>query len=69
MLHSKQNIIVNSLIWDDWNKEHIDKHDVTVEETEEACQGKHEVIETFRKRFLLKLKILRTRNILCYNCL
>lgn len=41
---------VNGLIWDDWNKKHIFAHDVTLEEVEEVCHGKHKVKKSYRKR-------------------
>lgn len=46
-------IIVNGLIWDDWNKAHIAQHKILPEEVEEACHGKYKVVESFRKRLLL----------------
>ena len=47
-------VLVTGLIWDEWNKEHIAKHNVSVKEVEEACLGKHEAIESFRKRIQIK---------------
>ena len=44
---------VKSLIWDDWNKEHVSKHDVTIEEAEDVCHGKHQTIKSYRKRLQL----------------
>ncbi len=46
-------IVVKGLIWDDWNKDHIAKHEISVEEVEEACHGQHEVVESYRKRLLI----------------
>lgn len=46
-------ILVKGLIWDDWNKEHIAKHGVTVQEVEEVCQNKPHVVESYRKRILI----------------
>ena len=46
-------ITVNGLIWDDWNKEHIAQHGVLPEEVEDICQGKCEVVESYRKRLLI----------------
>ncbi|MBI5620625.1 hypothetical protein HY949_02530 [Candidatus Gottesmanbacteria bacterium] len=43
-------IVVRGLVWDDWNKEHIYRHGVTVDEVEEVCHGTYRVIESFRKR-------------------
>jgi hypothetical protein len=50
---------VNGLIWDDWNKNHLAKHKVTVEEVEEACRGKYQAVETYRRRIQL---VGRTKN-------
>jgi len=46
-------IIVGGLIWDDWNKEHIAKHGILLEEVEEVCHGRNEVVESYRKRLLV----------------
>lgn len=46
-------ILVKGLIWDDWNKEHIAKHGISLEKVEELCHGKHEVVESYRKRLLI----------------
>lgn len=46
-------LLVNSLIWDDWNREHIAKHNIAVEEVEEVCHGKFKTGESFRKRVVL----------------
>ena len=44
---------VEGLIWDEWNKDHIAKHNVTPEEVEEICHGKHQAILSFRGRIQL----------------
>ncbi|MCL4390266.1 MAG: hypothetical protein M1484_02510 [Patescibacteria group bacterium] len=46
-------VVVNGLIWDDWNREHLDKHRITIEEVEEVCHGKYKTGESFRKRIVL----------------
>lgn len=46
-------VLVKGLIWDDWNKEHIAKHGISLEEVEEVCHGNHKVVESYRKRLLL----------------
>jgi uncharacterized DUF497 family protein len=51
------------LIWDDWNKEHIAKHGISVQEVEEVCQGELEIIESYRKRILLVGQTKRGKNI------
>lgn len=32
-------IVIKKLIWDEWNREHIKKHNVTVDEVEEAAKN------------------------------
>lgn len=32
-------IIIRKLIWDEWNREHINKHKVTIDEAEEAVKN------------------------------
>jgi len=34
-------IKIRKLIWDKWNINHITKHNVTKDEIEELCNGKH----------------------------
>ena len=34
-------MLIKNLIWDDWNIEHIAKHNVTPDEIGEVCKGKH----------------------------
>jgi|SRR5579872_5637605 len=46
-------IVVKGLIWDDWNKQHIAEHDISVDEVEEVCHGKYKTIESYRKRIQL----------------
>jgi len=46
-------VVVKGLIWDEWNKEHIAKHEVLVEEVEEVCHGKYQIIDSYRKRILV----------------
>ena len=43
-------IRVNGLIWDDWNKKHIARHRVTIEEVEEVFLGTFRAVESHRKR-------------------
>lgn len=52
-------IVVHSLMWDHWNKEHLNRHGITIEEVEEVCHGKYKVIENYRKRIQM---IGKTRN-------
>lgn len=34
-------MLINKLIWDEWNIEHIAKHNVKPEEVEQVCTDKH----------------------------
>lgn len=43
---------IESLVWDDWNVEHIARHDVTPEEVEDACASEILAWPTYRGRFL-----------------
>ena len=60
-------IKVKGLIWDEWNREHIVKHDVTVAEVEEACHAKIEISDSYRKRILVIGKQRRKGYLLSYN--
>jgi len=46
-------IVIDKLVWDNWNVEHIARHDVIPEEVEEVCHGKYIVRKTYDKRLLL----------------
>lgn len=63
MLQYKSMLTVNSLVWDDWNRKHIAKHEITVEEVEEVCHGKYKTIKSYRKRFMLLGKTKRGRKL------
>jgi|SRR5579859_4094279 len=39
MNYDLQNITIEHLIWDDWNINHISRHDVNRTEIEEVCQS------------------------------
>ncbi|MBI4067235.1 BrnT family toxin [Candidatus Gottesmanbacteria bacterium] len=45
--------VIKSLVWDEWNRVHIQRHSVTIEEVEEVCRRKYKEIKSYRKRFLL----------------
>ena len=45
--------LVNILIWDEWNREHLAKHHISPDEIEEVCQGKHKSVQSYRHRLLL----------------
>lgn len=44
---------IKGLIWDDWNRGHISRHAVSPEAVEEVCNGKHIIVESYRKRILI----------------
>ena len=44
---------IESLEWDNFNKEHIKKHDVTPQEVEEAIQGEILVLQAKKGRFFI----------------
>lgn len=54
-------IKVKGLIWDEWNKEHIAIHKVSVEEVEEVCHGDYDAVESYRKRILVVGKTKKGR--------
>jgi len=56
-------ILVNSLIWDEWNKEHIARHNISQQEVEEICQGTFLAVESYRKRIQLTGKTKRGRKL------
>lgn len=45
--------LVRRLIWDNWNVNHIARHQVTPEEVEEVCHGDHIVREAKKGKLLL----------------
>lgn len=44
---------VRTLIWDDWNRSHIKKHNVSEQEVEEVCKGTHKQQPTYNQRHLI----------------
>lgn len=57
-------VVVNGLIWDDWNKKHIAEHRVSIEEVEEVCHSKHLARKSFRGRIQLTGKTKRGRRLI-----
>jgi hypothetical protein len=49
------------LLWDEWNLEHIKKHNVSKYEVEIAIKGKEVVTETYKSRLLVFGKTKRGR--------
>lgn len=46
-------IKVEHLVWDNWNKAHIARHDVTPDEVEEVCHSKYVVFDGHKGRFII----------------
>ena len=41
------------LVWDEWNKEHIKKHKVSVSEVEQACKSREAIIQSYLGRQII----------------
>jgi hypothetical protein len=54
---------VSGLVWDEWNREHLARHNVLPEEVEEVCHGKYVATESYRKRLLIVGKTKKGRQI------
>jgi len=46
-------MFVGKLIWEEWNVDHIARHDVTANEVEEVCAGEHITLKGHSKRIIL----------------
>jgi uncharacterized DUF497 family protein len=46
-------IVIDELIWDEWNINHIKKHNVKSNEVEEACDNLIEVFESYNNRLII----------------
>jgi uncharacterized DUF497 family protein len=46
-------VIINDLLWDDENVEHIARHNVTPKEVEDVCYGFHISKKERRQRYIL----------------
>ena len=55
--------MIKSLIWDEWNKNHLLKHDVSIEEVDEVCHGRFEAKESYRKRIIISGKTKKGRRL------
>jgi uncharacterized DUF497 family protein len=44
---------IERLVWDDWNLDHIAKHDVLPQEAEDVIAGEPTVDETYKQRMQL----------------
>ena len=56
-------VVVKELVWDDWNREHLTKHNISPEEIKEVYKGNYQTIESYRKRILIVGKTKTGRNI------
>ena len=56
-------IAVKNFIWDEWNRKHIARHNITPEEIEEICHGRHQAKESYRNRILITGKTKAGRNL------
>lgn len=44
---------IEELIWDDWNVDHIKKHNVSVLEVQESCEKVIEGFESYKNRLII----------------
>lgn len=54
---------VKSLIWDDWNRRHIKKHNVSEQEVEEVCKGTYKQQPAYNQRHLILGKTNKGRRL------
>lgn len=52
---------IEELVWDDWNIEHIKKHDVSVNEVEETCSLLIKTYKSYQKRLIVLGKTKNNR--------
>lgn len=53
-MHLSYNRITSAkLIWDNWNKEHIKKHNVSIPEIEEVFYSKHKKEQSYLGRIII----------------
>lgn len=52
---------INELIWDQWNTEHIKKHDVSVNEVEETCCLPIKAYKSYQNRLIILGKTKNNR--------
>ena len=46
-------ITSHSLVWNEWNIEHIARHSVTIDEANEVCSGRFIVLRGYAGRFII----------------
>jgi uncharacterized DUF497 family protein len=44
---------IEKLVWDEWNREHITKHNVSVSEVNEACYKPMEAYKSYQNRLII----------------
>lgn len=44
---------IRRLVWTDWNREHIARHEVNPDEVEQACHSDHIFFESYKGRLIL----------------
>jgi len=54
-------IVIDDLIWDEWNIGHIKKHKVKPIEVEEACENLLEVFRSYNSRLIILGKTNKKR--------
>lgn len=52
---------IKELIWDDWNREHIKKHQVSVNEVEEGCNQQIKSFKSYKERLIILGKTQNSR--------
>lgn len=46
-------VVVNGLVWDEWNRKHLARHNISPEEVEEICHRKNKIIDSYRRRIMI----------------
>lgn len=54
-------IKVKEIVWDEWNVDHIKKHNISITEVEEVCRGHYKQQPSYKNRFLIFGKTLKRR--------
>jgi uncharacterized DUF497 family protein len=50
---------IGELVWDEWNTEHIAKHDVTIDEVDQVAFGRFVALKSYKERWVLLGKVGR----------
>lgn len=54
---------VKSLIWDEWNRNHIKKHKVSEQEVDEVCKGVYKQQPAYNQRYLIFCRTQKGRRL------